>query len=362
MYELLLGMRGEVDPLTIMAKSTLSDAAERAALRVPVVPAVAPAKLMPPVAPVPIVIAPAVAPAVAADLTASGDEPASMEEEEEDGDDEPLTERQTQLLKMAQRLNLLRAGAASPTTSDIIDHYFLFSDVTGVKTDEKGFSIGRNTHYLLSRGKYKWMTGNTTRRIEEGDFIYMQLKPGTGNTATQFTETFCWEVCKGQIGASEGNFSLVPICQNSALSGYTKTQNCNPNTVTIRPYVRILNEEEKEVFKSSYMAFKWDFKAVKWTEAVECPVIGPLSTWLVDEPLCILQGAWMSDASWAICPQRGDAMPIDSLTDDTRVVPLRVVSERMHLFEYVEQEKAAKATVVAVAAAVAKAHAKRQKL
>ena len=43
---------------------------------------------------------------------------------------------------------------------------------------------------------------------------------------------------------------------------------------------------------------------------------------------------------WANCPQRGDATPIDSLTDKTRVVPLRMKSERMKRWETTKQQKA----------------------
>ena len=113
--------------------------------------------------------------------------------------------------------------------------------------------------------------------------------------------------------------------------------------------MRILNEEEKEVFMCGYFAFKWDFKAVKWSEdAVEYPVIGPLSTWLVNEPGCILPGTWMSDQSWANCPQRGDPTTIDSLTDKTRPVPLRKMSQRMIEFEMIEGGKAVAAADRAV--------------
>ena len=110
--------------------------------------------------------------------------------------------------------------------------------------------------------------------------------------------------------------------------------------------MRILTLEEKEVLQCSIKAFTWDEKACSWSSAVDVPIIGPLSNWLELEPGCITPGAWMKNEIWAVCPQRGDAKldkmgnPIDSLTDKTRVVPLRVLSQRMEMWEEAMQQKA----------------------
>ena len=88
-------------------------------------------------------------PKVVRDYLGTGDESS-----EGSGDEEPLIDR--------QRVTALRAGAAQPTIAELITHFFLFSDVTGVIKAKDGTSIGGNTYVLLNRGKYKWLSRRKT--------------------------------------------------------------------------------------------------------------------------------------------------------------------------------------------------------
>ena len=91
------------------------------------------------------------------DCDAPPDAPSDAGEGSESGD-ETLHERQQTLAKK-QRVTALRQGCVQPTTKELIDDFFFFSDVTGVIRDAEGFSIAGSTHVLLNRGKYKWVGG-----------------------------------------------------------------------------------------------------------------------------------------------------------------------------------------------------------